>query len=269
MNNKGKHNFGAKLQEVKKTSMQLLVRRIFYLSVSGVFIIVTVGVLYLFLTSDYSFFETWYMGAGRIAVVGICLGVVLIFGYWGKKVKSSEAILYESGLIYTFGEKRSEVAFRDVAGMLFLIERVRTSSRSGVRDYTMRVEKRDGTEIDIDEEAAKFSNFREFYKLLDTTFAEYLLKKITPENLHKQTISFGYDLVLRNGKFVYLQGSYEEATFSLYDVAIAERGGDIVRLLGYPGNKGRNKELAKLKQERMLNIQVLYGVIEMAKKARR
>jgi len=269
MKNYGERNFGAKLQEVKKTNMQLLMRRVFYLSVSVVFIILTVGALFILLTSGYSFFETWYIGAGGIAIVGFCLGMAFLYAYWWKEVKSSEAILYESGLIYTFGEKQSKVAFRDVAGTLFLVERVRTSSSAGVPLYTMRVEKRDGTEIDIDEEAAKFRNFREFYKLLDTTFAEYMLKKTTPENLHKQVISFGYDLVLRKGKFVYLQGSYEGATFSLYDVAIVERKGEDVRLLGYPGNNGKNKELAKMRLNRMLNIQVLYGVIEMAKKSHR
>jgi len=191
-----------------------------------------------------------------------------VFIYLGITTSHSEAILYETGFVYTLGRNTEKIAFEDIAGTLFLVERSRPAKGTTAMLYTMRMVKKDKTELDIDSGATMFRNFRDFYKTVDTNFSEYLLRDITPQNVKQQTISFGDDLTLHNGHFTHSDKDDKETTFSLDDVLRAEhppkpREGDVLRLVGHA-----DKELVKVRLDEMLNIQVLYHIIEMAQRTR-
>ena len=264
-------NFGIKLQEVSKTKAQLLKRRILCFSIGSLFIAFLIYGIYGWIVGPPIFrSEYWYMG---IVVIGVSIFLSFsggIFIYLGITTSHSEAILYETGFVYTLGRNTEKIAFEDIAGTLFLAERSRPTgrNRTTVMMYTMRMVKKGGIELDIDDGATMFRNFREFYKTVDANFSEYLLRDITPQNVDRQTISFGDDLTLHNGHFTHSDKDDKETTFSLDDVLRAEhpakpREFDVLRLVSHT-----DKELVKVRLDEMLNIQVLYHVIEMAQRTR-
>ena len=251
--------FGKKLFEVHKTPGQLWWRRFWVLLLSG-FFPCTIGIL-LILGGAMEF----SLHAAALVVVLALLAALPL--PQALKIKHSEAILYEDGLVYTLDGKTTEVAFKDVKGTRFLIT---SNPRETTIRRSARLIKHDDTIVEMDGEAAVLRNFRQFYEKLDSVFADYLLRNITPENLHQANISFGSRLELTDGQFIYYDNWDKITTMPLENVTGIDPPANSTSIslalsLKGPFYKRKAVNFASIDLIYMLNIQALYRVVEMAK----
>ena len=183
--------------------------------------------------------------------------------------KSASAELYEGGLVYTTGKKITEVAFADIKGI-----KVQTSNFS-VGDIqvgtimlsnTLTICKKEGSDIVLFKSSVP--NFMVFAVEFSAVFSRWLLKDLTMDNISGAQISFGKDLELRDGQFIFkLKG---ENYIPLGDIASIEEddldGGQLLKLFSRTktDKKGRPELLAFISVHRDMNLEAFYHIAQMA-----
>jgi len=271
-------NFGKRLLEHRVTSEQIAKRKIRYL-ILGFGLIVVGAALGVYLIIN------------RQGIIGVVLGIIplLIFvpgilciKAAGRDRQEMEAILYALGVRHTIGTKSTEIAFEDIKGIRDVQWHKGRGKLTRPTKREATIVKKDGTEFELHDKIVP--DYEVFFDVLDVKFTEYLLRDITCEVLGQINISFGKELELRDGQFIYTQGRggsiiaipldavrqvrdrptprKYEAFFTL--TVWNESNSNFLVLTGWDETKGRVEILAKMHLADVLNIRALRRVVEMA-----
>jgi len=152
--------------------------------------------------------------------IAIFIAVGLIFVILSLvRSKQSSITLYEQGIMYAHGKKVTEAGFSDLEGIRLETSAVAIGGVAiplgslGQESVTIRM--KDGTVVVL--RKSTISNFRDFADKFGVVYTRWLLDGLTLDNISDAEISFGPDLKLRSGQFIYIEKK-QEKTMPLSDI---------------------------------------------------
>ena len=216
-------------------------------------------------------------GAGLLYFI-----IMLVF------VKTYEVAIYEKGLLYRRASKKwTEIDF-DNSGISDVIHTTRAyfipvwkarhvsigtqiNAPDGSMDTPQNFATRFAHEAATGNTFAR-SNTPQFHKFSDTLIAtqlEHMTKDLTKENIFETSISFGENLILTDGEFIYRKDKRRESSVPLKDVHKASLfhqfgGGSQLRLEGKPSENGRPNFLLDVMVNNINNLTILHYIVDMA-----
>jgi len=216
-------------------------------------------------------------------------GGILYFIFMIFFVKPYEAAIYEKGLIYKRrGKKWTEISF-DNSGVTDMVETTRVSFvpiwRSRNLTIGTQINEPDGTMDEKPNFATRFAheamasntfvrsntpNFHEFADTIIATQLAHMTKGLTAGNVFEASLSFGENLVLTNGEFVYKKDKRREASVPLKDVSNAslfnnfDGGGSRIRLESKPDESGKTQFLLDAFVDKINNLAILHFAVDLA-----
>jgi len=215
-------------------------------------------------------------------------GGILYFIFMIFFVKPYEVAIYEKGLLYKRrGRKWTEISFEN-SGLLDIIHTTRVSFvpvwRARHVTIGTQINAPDGTMEEAQSFATRFaheatasntfarSNTPKFHNFADTLIAvqlAHMTKDFTTENIFDASISFGENLVLTNGEFIYKKDKRREASVFLKDVqhaSLSNRlgGGSWIRLESKPDETGQTRFLLDAFVDKINNLTILHYIVDLA-----
>ena len=199
-----------------------------------------------------------------VGVAGILFIVLSIV-----RSRRSSAVLFERGVIHTQGSEVTEVGFSDTEGI-----RLETSAIAvgGVAiplgsfgQESVIIRKKDGTEIVF--RKSDIPDFRVFADKFGAVYTRWLLDGLTMDNMADAKISFGPDLKLYGGQFIYTKKD-QEIVMPLSDVHSLEiETGDAYNYFWLlskteTDKKGNPKKAIGGQTAKALNLEALYIIVQ-------
>jgi len=161
-------------------------------------------------------------------ITGLC-ALPFIIKFFSTKVL--EAAVYENGFAYSWGKKTVEMYFNEAVGVKRSTEEVEVAGGGflgylllsmisklipGLADGAIEIVKKVGKKVSVGN--GHVADFKGFSDALDKAFASWLTKGLTMENIADADISFGDDLKLSGGRFIYDMGRKGIKNISLGEV---------------------------------------------------
>ena len=216
-------------------------------------------------------------------------GGILYFIFMIFFVKPYEAAIYEKGLTYKRrGTKWTEISF-DNSGVTDIVETTRAGFipiwRARHLTIGTQINEPDGTMEERPNIATRFaheamtsntfarSNTPKFHMFADTIIVAqlaHLTKGLTAENVFEASLSFGENLVLTGGEFIYKKDKRREASVPLKDVNNAslfnqfDGSGSQIRLESKPDESGKTQFLLDAFVDKINNLAILHYIVDLA-----
>jgi len=201
-----------------------------------------------------------FFAVGAVCVIGALL-----------RSKQSSIALYENGVVYVRGPIVTEAGFDDIEG----IRQVRSAAAIGgvlirtpkaLSQESVTIRKKDGVEIVLNK--AYMSDFHQFADEFSDLYIRWLVKDLTMENIADANISFGPDLELSGGQFIYTHKK-EKKYMPVGEVHGLEIQTDDEHNFFWltsrveTDKKGRPKKIAGGQTVKALNLEALYHIVQM------
>ena len=246
---KSKEVFGKEIFKCKASTLRLITTKLLFCSPG--LIIGTFAVIELiypgFMNSGRSL-DTRFVIAILTAVFIYCFVPILFF-------KQYEAVVYEQGLVLKYGSKVTELGFDDLKGIQFINQTVklygiiRTFASSCVNIFPKNSKK-------IALNGFRMPDIERFGNEFSFTYTKYAAKDLNRENIYHANISFGSELELKNGMFIFK--NKKEVPFD--DISSITDSQGVIWLNGL-NEKGKNRALITLKVGKTLNFGLLCNIV--------
>jgi len=144
----------------------------------------------------------------RMILIALFATAAIIFAGWARRwLRLQTAHIYERGIVTIHGSRTNEIAYSQIRGIL-AISLTKVLITNGPSPNITTTGGRNGSiTIAFHESPEKIvvfvPRFKQFAKALNTAYTQYIAKDLHSGNIHTADISFGDNLQLCGGEFIY------------------------------------------------------------------